>query len=191
MACADQNVKHVEVANYMISNEDADSDEAWKWVDKYPNMSCTNPDITQFANRPIMLHAAAHYQACTGGEPAQNIRGNAHCTEKGSELWNWHKGHVPTQIMYCNQRLLIPPPDNFFNVQRDMRGRRRAFMICIMTKVTNDAVIAYKTKHCKPGFNTKKCIRPAMSRGRPEQNPDGFSLARVATEVPGCEIEKK
>ena len=23
MACADQNVKHVEVANYMISNEDA------------------------------------------------------------------------------------------------------------------------------------------------------------------------
>jgi hypothetical protein len=32
-------------------------------------------------------------------------------------------------------------------------------MICLMTKLVNDAVLAFKTKNCPAGFNTKKCIR--------------------------------
>jgi hypothetical protein len=190
MAAAHYEVKHVELGNYMVSNEDSDDDEAWKWVDEYEEMSCENPDMSKFKKVPTMLHAAAHYQACTKGDPASNIRGNAQCKVEGSELWNWHKGHVPTQIMQCDQPLLITPPDNLFNVQSDKRGKRRAFMVCIMTQIVNNAITSYKTAHCEPGFNTRKCIRPAMHGGVPDQNPDRFPLARIAVEMPGCALDE-
>ena len=36
-------------------------------------------------------------------------------------------------------------------VQTSVKGKRRAYMICMMTKVVNDAVLDYKRKQCKPG----------------------------------------
>jgi hypothetical protein len=91
--------------------------------------------------------------------------------------------------MQCKQRLLVPPPDNFFNIQRDKLGKRRAFMICLLTKLVNEAVLAFKTEHCPVGFNTKKCIRPTMSHiSNRALNPDGYTLARVATEAKGCAL---
>ena len=93
--------------------------------------------------------------------------------------------------MDCNQRLLQPPPDNFFNVQKKEywpTGRRHAFMVCMMTYVVNAGVLDYKQKHCASPYNQRKCIRITPETDRTERNPDGFQLARVATETPGCEL---
>jgi hypothetical protein len=94
--------------------------------------------------------------------------------------------------MHCDQPLLIPPPDNLFNVQMDKRGKRRASMVCIMTKIVNDAVITgYKKANCKSGYNLRKYIRPAMHGSGKATNPDGFPLARIATEVKGpCSLDE-
>jgi hypothetical protein len=54
--------------------------------------------------------------------------------------------------MDCNQRLLQPPPDNFFNIQGAFPGqnggqhRRSAFMICMMTHLVNQGVLDYKVR---------------------------------------------
>ena len=84
----------------------------------------------------------------------------------------------------------MPPPDDFFNVQRTVKGKRRAFMICMLTSLVNNAVIDYKTENCAKGFNTKKCIRIDMhgyGKGTKENPEDaGFSLARVLYGTEEC-----
>jgi hypothetical protein len=75
-------------------------------------------------------------------------------------------------------------------VQRTTNGKRRAFMICMLTSMVNDAVLANKRQHCEPGFNTAKCIRIDMhgyGKGSKE-NPDdaGFELARVLYGTDEC-----
>jgi hypothetical protein len=92
--------------------------------------------------------------------------------------------------MECKQRLLLPPPDNFIDVQRSKYGKRRAFMICAFTKVINDGMLDYKKANCPEGYSTQKCIRilreADWSPEGQKQNPDNYELARVVFEVPGC-----
>jgi hypothetical protein len=171
----------------MVANENSDDLEAWGWVDDFKHVSCHEMILPAGQPRPNVLHAVSHYRACTKGEGVDVDTDAGKCLGEGSEMWEWHKGHVPTQIMQCDQRLLQPPPDDFIDVQRDKYGKRRAFMICALTSAVNDGVLAYKQANCPAGYNTKRCIRivrdPVSSK---RENPDGYSRARVAFGTPGC-----
>jgi hypothetical protein len=189
MAAADLGIKHATYSRYMVANEESDSLEAWKWVDAYGHISCVDFELPDGRQNPAMLHAAGHYRACTGGEKITSNDDEAKCTLEGSEMWEWHKGHVPTQIMDCGQRLLLPPPDDFIDIQKTQYAKRRAFMICAFTKVINDGMLAYKQASCPPGFSTKKCIRILRNPTTDIRvNPDGYNRARVSIETPGCSL---
>jgi len=158
-AAAHHNVRHVALENYMVSNVEG-LGEAWRWVDSLAGMSCHDPEkALEGRKRPGFIHAASYYKACTGGDQIGKHReGCAH----GSDLWNFHKSHVPSNILDCDEPLLTPPPDDFFNVQaaaRNSRGKRSAFMICHLTFMINRAALDYKNKFCRPGFNSNKCVR--------------------------------
>ncbi|CAK0910140.1 unnamed protein product [Prorocentrum cordatum] len=189
-AAVHHNVKHVMLENYMVSNVDMGVEgggEAWKFVDALESMSCHNPEkALEGRKRPGFVHAAGHYKACTKGDQIGYDAGG--CPEDGSDLWNFHKGHVPSTILSCNEPLLMPPPDDFFNVQaaaHNLRSKRTAFMICHLTFMVNRAALDYKNKFCESGFNAKECTRlivHARSPGSSLSNPFGYPLARVDQE---------
>ena len=140
--------------------------------------------LSPLNSRPGFVHAAGHYKACTNGDKIEYNTEN--CPTAGGELWNWHKGHVPSQILGCEHPLIMPPPDNLYNVQiakGDQRGQRTAFMICSLTYLVNRAALDYKKKYCPAGYNTKKCTRlvtTLRSRQAPQgTNPFNYPLAKV------------
>ena len=59
-----------------------------------------------------------------------------------------HKGHVPAHILDCKAPMLALPPDNLFNVQTDVKGKRQAFALCMMYKLVNDMAADYKRRFC-------------------------------------------
>jgi len=189
-AAVHHGVRHVALENYMLSNVDTgagEGGEAWKFVDSLQSMSCHDPErALEGRKRPGFVHAAGHYKACTGGDV---IGYNAEGCAEGSDLWNFHKGHVPSTILSCDEPLLMPPPDNFFDAQAavgNVRSKRTAFMICHLTFMVNRAALDYKRKFCEAGFNARKCTRiiasPALSPNRGMPNPYGYPLARVDQE---------
>jgi len=187
-AAAHNGVRHVVLENYMVSNVEG-LGEAWRWVDSLAGMSCHDPEkALEGRKRPGFVHAAGHYKACTGGD---FIEYNTARCAPGSDLWNFHKGHVPSTILNCDEPLLTPPPDDFFNVQAaagNRRSKRTAFMICHLTFMVNRAALDYKRKFCEPGFNARKCTRLILSAGAPHgdlPNPYGYPLARVDQECNG------
>ena len=46
------------------------------------------------------------------------------------------------ELIRCNGSLLAMPPEDLFDVQTTIRGRRGAFMICALTSMYNDAAVA-------------------------------------------------
>jgi len=181
-ASVHHNVNHIQLENYMISNQRVGG-EAWKFVDALESMSCHDPEAAlEGRKRPGFIHAASHFKACTKGDPIDY--GAESCPLEGSDLWNFHKGHVPSTILKCDEPLLTPPPDDFFNMQHNVIGKRGAFAICHLTFMVNRAATDYKGKFCESGFNTKKCTRLVLGPfQRPSLgNPFGYPLARVDME---------
>ncbi|CAK0802537.1 unnamed protein product, partial [Prorocentrum cordatum] len=181
-AAVHHGVSHVQLENYMVSNSRAGG-EAWRFVDSLASMSCHDPEAAlEGRKRPGFLHAASHFKACTNGE---HIPYEAEeCPESGSDLWNFHKGHVPSTILSCDEPLITPPPDDLFNKQKGVIGKRSAFMICHLTFMVNRAALDYKAKFCASGFNANKCTRLVLG---PNQRPAlgnqfGYPLARVDQE---------
>jgi hypothetical protein len=62
----------------------------------------------------VSIHAAGHFKACSKGDKVIGYQDNwqSKCATPGSVLWNFHKGHVPADILRCETPFLKPPPDN-------------------------------------------------------------------------------
>ena len=113
------------------------------------------------------------------------------CEEPGSELWNFHKGHLPEGFFRdCDVPLLAAPPDDFITVQKTLLGTHGAFLVCRITWELNRAATEFKTKYC-PGarFNKKKCVRIRFEHQSAVEktwgtklNPMKWPLARLADE---------
>mmetsp|Transcript_27535 Transcript_27535/g.48663 ORF Transcript_27535/g.48663 Transcript_27535/m.48663 type:complete len:537 (-) Transcript_27535:23-1633(-) len=198
MAAAHYELPHTRLNHFMVSDVGAEL-EAWPWVEEVSHMSCTDPsstfpssDFPPFVSTgsspkvPSLLHAAQHYKATH---------------PKTKELWNFHKGHIPGQILDCDQPLVVPPPDDLFNLQTDNRDKRAAYMVCWMTFVVNRAVVDYRKKYCSTAlpqnkirkhetsidqsdnYNSDKCIRLVVTRDQAPKcgsdgNPDCYPLAK-------------
>jgi hypothetical protein len=189
-AAIHHDVKHVVLQNYMVSNVDVGADgggEGWPLIDKIQSMSCHNPLLPAGTPRPGFVHAAGHYKACTKGDPIK-YEANECPEHEGSVLWNFHKGHVPSTILNCDEPLIMTPPDDLYNVQYTPRGKRSAFLMCNLIFMINRAATDYKKKFCKSGYQLKKCTRiitgnPGPPPPKSPGNPWGYPLAKV---VPEC-----
>jgi hypothetical protein len=180
LAAAHHKMKHVRLNNYMVSCVDC-GEEGWPWIDKMKKMSCEKPIIPEGFQRPSFLHAASHFKACTEGDthPYEAVKCNG-----DSDMWNFHKGHVPSQILECDQPLLQSPPDELFDAQTSQKGRRSAFMVCALTYTVNRAALEYKRKFCPGNYNQKKCVRMVVAhsqagRCKSKGNPSCYPLAKV------------
>merc|ERR1719272_358296 len=143
-----ENVQTTLFDNYMVSNIYMDSkhEEAWEMIEDISSMSCHNPEQSLAGKQlPTFLHAASHFKACSKGDPSYKPQYNLNsCLDPESDVWNFHKGHVPVEILECDHPLLMQPPEDFFNVQerekeKNQLGRRGAFMICNFIHMINRA----------------------------------------------------
>ena len=123
LAAAASGVAHVQLAHYMVSSPDDAASEAWKFVDALPSMSCRAPTYPPGALLQTVVHACQHYKACSDGRP---LAADGSCG--GASLFNFHKGHVPGDIMSCDAPGLMvrarapvahPPPAGRNRVGRD------------------------------------------------------------------------
>jgi hypothetical protein len=184
-------VQHTLFTKFMVSNVDS-AGEGWPWVDALEEMSCTAPAFEKYwktvdsgaAPLPDVIHSCTHFKACADG--SNTTREMTECSG-GGDLWNFHKGHVPGEILECDHPLLMAPPEDLINVQikaKNSRGKRGAFMICAQTFMVNRAALDYKKKYCKAGhFNDGKCTRiystPKQTPHDQYHNPFEYPLAMV------------
>jgi len=156
IAAAEHDMPHTQLRNFMVSTPFANKQEAWvDWVDEQSKhgMSCHDPTIAEGVNVMPFLHFC------------QNIKAK---DDKGVE-WMWHKGHVPKNIYDCNLPIIKPPPDNFYNIQKETTAKRSAWIICNLIANLNKFLIHYKTKFCPAPTlpNLKKSVRMAQGEKIP------------------------
>ena len=98
-----------------------------------------------------------------GTKPSDPGGGRHRCSGSVDGVWNFHKGHVPPDILACEAPLLVEPPDDLFNVQRELFERRHAFMVCTLYYLVNQMAAAFKRKNCAAP-NLRRCVRLIPAR---------------------------
>lgn len=144
----------------MLSNVHVDSGEAWSdTVDQMDGTSCSELGMSpQRAQRelPLFIHACQWYSTCSDGSqyPCDDV----------SKAWHFHKGHIPSNFLDCNQSLLMSPPEDLFTVQRTKAGKRSAFMVCALVHSYNAAAQEQCLRN--GGQQRPKCTK--ILRGMPK-----------------------
>eukprot|EP00935_MAST-01C_sp_MAST-1C-sp1_P001562 g1562.t1 len=186
LAAENNGVRHMQLDQYMVSNAWSPG-EGWDFVDPhYSVLSCDNPTLPAGAHRPTFIHAAGHFKACSKGDSVQHYPDNyrSKC-EPGSVLWNFHKGHVPADILRCDAPLLVTPPDSIIKAQKKQADQRNAFMMCNNFFMVNRMLVNYKKRNCGADANLKKCVRLIVDRKgntpkcKSKGNPDCYPIAQL------------
>jgi len=140
MAAAHESLPHLQLDHYMVSNIDAGG-EGWKWVDALENV-CEPPvqGIYHPASPlPVLLHFCQFYRA---GDIS------------------FQKRRLPHNSFSCDAPLLVEPPEDLGETSYMMKdgvkknqgarqAKRNAFMICVLHRTINAALIDYKQHMCK------------------------------------------
>ena len=154
------------VASLMVSNIGmGPRDEGWGLLTNVPDQDICSKDIMSKYPLPSVLHYCQRYIV-------------------GKHFYG--KRRMPKDIFTCSQPLLLQPPDDihlkydYFVPPHGTHGedenkslskegaRRNAFMICALTRLTNEAALFYQKHHCE----TKKDENIAL---------DMWSLNKIMT----------
>jgi hypothetical protein len=128
----------------MISNPGVGG-EGWKYIKDIPESeTCSFAMNPNHSVRPVptLLHYCQRYQV---------------------DGYFWAKRQMPKTIFTCNHPLLEEPPIDLLGVHQGKGGngeekkerkktekdKMNAFMVCALTKFTNDAMIFFKDHHCE------------------------------------------
>jgi hypothetical protein len=145
IAAAHLNLRHMLVDSLMISASGAPG-EGWKFIRDMPaNDVCniaSNPDHSVHAV-PSVIH---------------------YCQRYGIDKYFWGKKKMNHNIFTCEHSLLIEPPSDLGSGKyidvltkgKNADPKLSAFMICALTKATNDAMVYFKSGYCDGGGNRKK-----------------------------------
>ena len=166
----------------MSTEDDPLKEEDWRPIDAIAELSCASPLLPPLIRRPTFLHAAQHYVVCADGtKPSDLARGQQpRCPGSVDGVWNFHKGHVPPDILACAAPLLVVPPDDLFNVQRELVERRHAFMVCTLYYLVNQMAAAFKRKNCAAP-NLRRCVRLTLGGRGDERFPRGHRYVCATT----------
>ena len=143
MAAAHLGLEHTTLDQYMISTWGQHAEQAWKWVDPWPDQfSCLDPQKPQGMRQPNFIHLASNFKA-----------------PHPSKEWMFHKGHVPADILDCGSPLIIESPDNLRDISNGYIARQSAWVLCHTVSKLNRVLLAYKEKFCPDGFESRKLVR--------------------------------
>ena len=147
MAAAYENLPHLQLENWMVSNTDVHPGEGWPHVDALED-SCVPPDT----NGTLILDKICQ-QSCIF----------ANFSERGD--FGFQKRRVPKDIFSCEQRMFAEPYANLSSatyriknkVREDLKPRqakRHALALCVLHRSINAALSDYKARNvqskCKP-----------------------------------------
>ena len=104
MAAAQCGVPHARLSSFMVSNVHDSGGEAWSWVDEaiadgHGDSFCTTDQRLSYAGP---LPTWIHY--CQGYDVLATATGD----------WQFHKGHVPANILDCHLPLFKDTPRGLF-----------------------------------------------------------------------------
>lgn len=145
MASAHLGLHHVILDNYMISTW-GNEDQAYPWIDKWPELSCLNPSTPKGFKSPEFIHLASNFKAPESRE------------------WMFHKGHVPGKILACDSPLIIESPDDVWTRSKSQNTKQSAWVLCHTVSTLNRVILAYKEKFCPAGYETRKLVRLIQSK---------------------------
>lgn len=147
IAAAHLHLPHMLVDSLMISAIGVGG-EGWKFIREVPdtdicNVTSSNSDHSVNAVLPSVIH---------------------YCQRYGVDKYFWGKRKMNHDIFTCEHSLLIEPPwdlgtDKYSSVSPKVKSadsKLTAFMVCALTKATNDAMMYFKEGHCDGGGNMKK-----------------------------------
>jgi len=140
MAAAHLGLHHVILDNYMISTW-GNQDQAYPWIDSWPDLSCKNPSLPEGSKSPEFIHLASNFKA------------------PESQNWMFHKGHVPAKILACDSPLIIESPDDVWRLSKKTTTKQAAWVLCHTVSILNRVILAYKEKFCPSGYETRKLVR--------------------------------
>ena len=153
IAAAHLNLPHQIVKSLMVSDiYSGDGAEGWKLIDEIDNENICSANVMVDHTLPSVLHYCQSYRL---GE--ENV---------------FAKRKIPVDIFSCEAPLLeMPPPDvaqlhDYYisaeGVKEEVSSREAkqlAFMICSLTRITNEAAMFHQKKNC----DSAKDVRFAMN----------------------------
>lgn len=142
MAAAHENLPHLTLDHYMVSDIDSWG-EGWEWIDNLGEGVCELPDPNgiYFRNKP--LPTFIHY-----------------CQAYRIDGVGYGKRRIPHEIFDCPSPMLLEPDSkmvrsvSFMKDNQEIQSlkphqvKRNAFVICVASRVINNAIIYYKQKMC-------------------------------------------
>eukprot|EP00636_Phaeomonas_parva_P003080 CAMPEP_0118851420 /NCGR_PEP_ID=MMETSP1163-20130328/877_1 /TAXON_ID=124430 /ORGANISM="Phaeomonas parva, Strain CCMP2877" /LENGTH=499 /DNA_ID=CAMNT_0006783767 /DNA_START=168 /DNA_END=1667 /DNA_ORIENTATION=+ len=167
LAAAHLQLPHFTVTNWMVSEPDMETREAWPEVEEIidsEDFVCDESILTiheRHPQSPNILHYCQRYVI------AQD------------QIWSKHR--IPHDIFSCEAPMLRPPPSNALDftpgLDADSRPlstrlfRRNTFMTCYATYAMNDALTRFKKANCGDEANYEQVYLPlrhgADCRGDP------------------------
>ena len=158
IAAAHLQLPHTLIDSLMISAAGIGG-EGWKFIKEIPpsetcsiasTTSNTNDYHTSIRPLPSLIHYCQRYVV--------------------DAQYFWGKRKIPHDIFTCDHPLLTEPPlDLGQSSQHTEKDRLNAFMICTLTKFTNDAMVFFKERHCEDGGNRERrdlVPKVNLARGR-------------------------
>jgi hypothetical protein len=187
MAAAHAGVRHVTMKHYMVSAPP--QPEGWPGIDAVGDMPCRQARLPDGWSTPTFAHACQGYKVHrNGGSTTAMLHRLGHTSPRSlseadrtweHDLWLFHKGHVPPKILDCAHPLLRMPPDDLIAAQTSRIRKRRAFMVCALHRLINDAARAYKRSFCTPAPpNEEECVKISLG-GFGDSNYPGRFAKRV------------
>jgi len=163
LAAIELDLPHRSFDHYMISNVKSNV-EGWKWIDTL--LGNSNDVVSESPlcskayrisggakNYVSLLHYAQYYKLDS------RSREHRASTKDKDLLWFFHKAYVPPNIFSCEVPLLTPPPEDLIQRQNTTLAKRSSFCICTLIHSLNQAVLAWRKKHCSGSYNSDHRIR--------------------------------
>ena len=151
MAAAHENLPHLVMSHYVVSNTELLNGEGWKWVDTLVNQ-CQPPVISEARETAVYFP----------GKPLPNFLHYCRFFRAG-EL-GFQKRRLVKNIFSCQQSLLLEPQANLSSLDYKNRDgqyiivpkhqiKRHSFALCVLHRSLNFALFSFKTRQCKNKSN--------------------------------------
>ncbi len=177
MAAAHENLPHLQLWNYMVSNVDA-GDEGWDWVDVLDEVCVPpTPEGTYYPGKPVpnVVHYCQTFRAGDVGFMKRRVPHDLFTcehamlitppTDLGRSEYRIKEGEVSNKVhlytLYYSISLNLIRVFSFQKQKQNQRSaKRNAFVLCIVYDAINSALMHYKEKMCKgnPATNYEKTV---------------------------------